>query len=62
MILFKYCKITDHFKTNLREKQIWFSAPSDFNDVDDSALRMDWQLTDEDIWNEFELQRFTGTV
>ena len=53
MLLFKYSKITDHLKTNLRERQIWFSAPSDFNDVDDSALRLDWQLTDDDIWNEF---------
>jgi hypothetical protein len=53
MMLFKYSNITDYFKINLRERQIWFSAPCDFNDVDDSALRIDWQLTDEDIWNEF---------
>lgn len=52
-MLFKYFKITDYLKTNLRERQIWFSAPCDFNDVDDSDLRIDWQLTDEDIWNEF---------
>jgi len=53
MMLYKYFKISDYLKTNLRERQIWFSAPCDFNDVDDSALRIDWQLTDEDLWNEF---------
>ena len=53
MMLFKYFKVTDYIKTNLRERQIWFSAPCDFNDIDNSALRIDWQLTDEDIWNEF---------
>jgi hypothetical protein len=53
MILYKYSKITDYFKTNLREQQIWFSAPSDFNDIDDSALRIDYEFSDEDIMNEF---------
>ena len=53
MMLFKYSRISSNLKTNLKERQIWFSAPRDFNDIDDSALRIDWQLTDEDIKNEF---------
>ncbi len=53
MMLFKYSKVTDYFKTNLRERQIWFSAPVDFNDVDDSALRIDCRFTDEEVKNEF---------
>lgn len=53
MRLFKYSKFGDYFFKNLRENQIWFSAPSEFNDIDDSALRIDWRLTDEDIENEF---------
>jgi len=54
MMLFKYSRITDYFKTNLREHQIWFSPPCDFNDIDDSDLRIDSHLTDEDIRNEFD--------
>jgi len=56
-MLYKYSKIADHLKTNLREHQIWFSAPIDFNDIDDSALRIDWQLTDQDIWAEFDFTK-----
>ncbi len=56
MMLFKYCKVNDYFRENLRARQIRFSAPSDFNDIDDSNLRLDWQLTDEDIWNEFHFK------
>jgi hypothetical protein len=53
MRLFKYFKISDHSKANLSDRQVWFSAPNDFNDIDDSDLRLDWQLTDEDVRNEF---------
>lgn len=52
MMLFKYSRISSNLKTNLKERQIWFSAPRDFNDIDDSALRIDFKLTDEDILNE----------
>lgn len=52
MMLYKYSRISSNLKTNLKERQVWFSAPRDFNDIDDSALRIDFKLTDEDILKE----------
>jgi hypothetical protein len=52
MRLFKYSRITDYLKENLAKSQIWFSRPTEFNDIDDSSARLDFQVTDEDIMKE----------
>jgi hypothetical protein len=54
MLLYKYCRDNDKFRNNLRQQQLWFNRPADFNDFKDSNLLHDWALTDEDILNELE--------
>lgn len=57
MILFKYAAISDLFKKNLADSAIWFARPDTFNDIDDSNLRLNWRVTDEDLLRELEFSR-----
>jgi hypothetical protein len=49
MMLYKYTRIDNYLKANLIGHQLWFSRPSDFNDINDSNLRLDDRYTDEEI-------------
>jgi len=57
MMLYKYHTINDDLKASLAEQYVWFSAPSSFNDINDSALRLDSRYTEEEILRELDFVR-----
>jgi hypothetical protein len=54
--LYKYQPVTIQTLSNLKNRQIWFSKPSRFNDPYDCAIRIDrTEVTDNDYWGLYRL-------
>lgn len=47
--LFKYCKLDQHFFDMIKNKKLWFSAPSDFNDPFDCNVSWNDDYSEDDV-------------
>lgn len=47
--LYKYCKLDDHFKNMVKNKELWFQTPNEFNDPYDCNVAWKVEYSESDI-------------